>query len=49
VVDDSHIVFDQIFAGEEGSGRWCFVMMQQPVLLLPKFAVKSLHIFLQLL
>jgi hypothetical protein len=38
--DDSHVIFNQEFGD---------VMMQQPVLLLPKFGVKSSHIFMQLL
>jgi hypothetical protein len=37
VGDDSHVVFSQKFLGEKGSVRWCVVMMQQPVLLSPKF------------
>jgi hypothetical protein len=27
--------------------RWCVVMMQQPVILLPKFGAMSSHIFMQ--
>jgi hypothetical protein len=29
------------FPAEKGSVRWCIVVMQQPVLLSPKFGVKS--------
>jgi hypothetical protein len=47
VGDDSHIVVGQKFSGENGRMRWCTVMMQQPVLLSPKFEAKSLHIFMQ--
>jgi hypothetical protein len=46
--DDSHVVFGQKFPGEKGSKRRCVVVMQQPVLLLPKFWAKSSHIFKQL-
>jgi hypothetical protein len=45
--DDSHVVFGQKFPGEKGSEKRCVVMMQQPVLLSPKFRAKSLHIFMQ--
>jgi hypothetical protein len=48
VGDDSHVGFGKKFPGEKGSGRLCIVMMQQPVLLLPKFWVKSSHILMQL-
>jgi hypothetical protein len=44
VAEDSH-VFGQKFPAEES----CIVMMQQPVVLLPKFGAKSLHIFMQAL
>jgi hypothetical protein len=47
--DDSHVVFGKEFPGEKGSARWCIVVMQQPVLLSPKFVMKASHIFLQLL
>lgn len=30
---------------EQGSVRWCVVVMQQTVVLLPKFRVTCLHIF----
>jgi hypothetical protein len=33
--------------GEKGSVRQRVIVMQQPVLLSPKFGVKSLHIFTQ--
>jgi hypothetical protein len=46
VRDDSHVVFGQKFPGEKASARMCFVVMQQPVLLLPKFRAKSSYIFL---
>jgi hypothetical protein len=45
--DDSHVVFGQKFPDEKGSVQLCIVMMQQPVLLSPKFEVKPLHIFKQ--
>jgi hypothetical protein len=35
------LFFGQKFPGEKGSLRWRIVMMQQPVLLLPKFGAKS--------
>jgi hypothetical protein len=44
--DDSRVVFDKKFPGEKGSMRWCIVVMQQPVLLLPKFMAKPTHIFM---
>jgi hypothetical protein len=47
VGDDSHVVFRQKFPGEKGSVRRCIVVMQQPVVLSPKFGVKSSHIFTQ--
>jgi hypothetical protein len=37
----------QKFPGEKGSLIQCIVVMQQPILLLPKFGVKSSHIFIQ--
>jgi hypothetical protein len=40
VEDDSLVVSGQKFPDEKGSVRWCVVMMQQPVLLLPKFGAK---------
>jgi hypothetical protein len=33
--------------GEKGSVKRCVVVMQQPVLLSPKFGAKSSHIFMQ--
>jgi hypothetical protein len=45
--DDNHVAFGQKFPDEKGSVKWCVVMMQQPVLLLPKLGAKSLHIFKQ--
>jgi hypothetical protein len=45
--DDSHVVFGQKFPGEKGSVRRCVVVMQQSVLLSPKFGPKSWHIFTQ--
>jgi hypothetical protein len=36
------------FPGEKGSMRWCVIMMQQPDILMPKFGVKYLHIFVHL-
>jgi hypothetical protein len=47
MVGDSHVVFGQKFPGENGSVRWCVVIMQQPVLLSPKFEAKSSHILTQ--
>jgi hypothetical protein len=44
---DSHAFCYKKFHGEKGSVRWCVVMMQQPVPLLPKFCVKSSHISTQ--
>jgi hypothetical protein len=35
------------FPGKKGSVRQGFVMMQQPVLLLPKFWARASHIFMQ--
>jgi hypothetical protein len=37
--------FSQKFPGEKGSVRRCVVVMQQPVLLSPKFGSKFSHIF----
>jgi hypothetical protein len=37
--------FGQIFPGEKGSVKRSIVVMQQPVLLSPKFGAKSSHIF----
>jgi hypothetical protein len=37
VADDSHVVFGQKFSFEKGSVTRCIVVMQQPVLLSPKF------------
>jgi hypothetical protein len=45
---DSYVVFGQKFPGEERSVRQCVFMMPQPVLLSPKFMVKSSHNFMQL-
>jgi hypothetical protein len=47
VREDSHVIFGQNFPTERGSVRWCVVVMQQPVLLSPKFGAKSPHIFAQ--
>jgi hypothetical protein len=46
VGDDSHVVSGEKFPGERGSVRWRDVM-EQPVLLSPKFRVKSSHISTQ--
>jgi hypothetical protein len=35
------------FPDGKGIVKWCFVAMQRPILLSPKFGVKSLHIFTQ--
>jgi hypothetical protein len=40
---DRHIVSVQKFPGENGSVRWCIIIMQQPVVLSPKFMAKSSH------
>jgi hypothetical protein len=45
--DDGHVVFDQKFHDEKGSVRQYVVVMQEPVLLSPKFSEQSLHIFMQ--
>jgi hypothetical protein len=47
VGDDSHTLFRQKSPGGKGSVRRCVVVMQQPVLLSPKFGAKSSHIFTQ--
>jgi hypothetical protein len=47
VGDNSHVGFGQKFSDEKGSVRQSVVVMQQPVLLSPKFGVKSSHIFRQ--
>jgi hypothetical protein len=44
--DDSHVVFGTEFSSEKGSVRRCAVVMQQPVLLSPKFK-GSLRSFMQ--
>jgi hypothetical protein len=46
VGDESHVVFGQQFPGEKGNVRQCVIVMQQPVLLSPKFGEKSSHIFM---
>jgi hypothetical protein len=43
VGDNSHVVFGQKFPGEKGSVRWCIVVVQQPLVLSPKFRAKSAH------
>jgi hypothetical protein len=43
----SHIVFGKQFPGERGIVRRCGVVMQQRVLLSPKFGAKSSHISTQ--
>jgi hypothetical protein len=48
VGDDSHVAFGKKFPGEKVSERRCVVVMQQPVLLSPKFGSKSSHIFTRL-
>jgi hypothetical protein len=45
--DESHVVFGQMFPGEKESVRRCVAMLQQPILLLPKFWAKSSYIFTQ--
>jgi hypothetical protein len=47
VGDDSHDGFGQKFPGEKGNVRQCVVMIEQPVLLSPKFRMKSSHIFMK--
>jgi hypothetical protein len=46
--NDSRVIVGQKFPSEKESVRWCVVVMQQPVLLSPKFWAKSSHIFTQL-
>jgi hypothetical protein len=46
-VGDSHVVFGQTFPPEKGNVRLCAVLMQQPVILSPKFRAKSSCIFTQ--
>jgi hypothetical protein len=41
------IVFGQKCPGEKGSVKHSVILIQQPLLLLPKFGAKSLHIFMQ--
>jgi hypothetical protein len=44
--DKGHVVFGKKkIPTEKGHVRWCVVVMQQPVLLSPKFGAKSSHIF----
>jgi hypothetical protein len=46
--DDSRVVFGQKFlSGTKGNVKRRLVVMQQPVLLLPKFGTKFSHIFTQ--
>jgi hypothetical protein len=45
--DASHVVFCKKFPVEKRNARRCVVMIKQPVILSPKFGVKSLHIFMQ--
>jgi hypothetical protein len=45
VEDDIHVVFGQKFPGEIGIVRWCIVIRQQPILLLPKFGREVLTHF----
>jgi hypothetical protein len=45
--DYSHVVFGKKFPGEKGSVKRCVVVIQQQVLLSPKFGAKSSHIFTQ--
>jgi hypothetical protein len=47
VGNDSHVVFGYKFFDERESVRRCVIVMQQPVLLSPKFGAKSSHIFTQ--
>jgi hypothetical protein len=47
VGDDIHGVFCQRILGENGSVRWCVVVMQQPVLLPLRLRTKTSHIFTQ--
>jgi hypothetical protein len=44
VGDESHVAFSKKFC-EKGCVRGCAVVMQQPVLLLPKLGAKSSDIF----
>jgi hypothetical protein len=45
--DNSHAVFGQKLLTEKASMRWRIVMMQQPILWLPKLEENSSHIFMQ--
>jgi hypothetical protein len=47
VGEDSCVVFGKKFPGEKGSMRWFIVVMQQQVIMSPKFGAKSWHIFTQ--
>jgi hypothetical protein len=46
---DIHVVCGKKIPGEKGNVRQRIVMIQEQVLLLPKFRVVSSHIFTQLL
>jgi hypothetical protein len=48
VGDDSYVVFSQKFPGEKRSAKQCAVMIEQPVLLSPKFGGKFFNVFTQL-
>jgi hypothetical protein len=45
--DVCHVILRNKFSVEKGSMSWCFVMMQQAVLLSPKFGAKSWPVFMQ--
>jgi hypothetical protein len=47
VGDVSYVVFGEKFLREKGDVIWYVIVMQQPVLLPPKFKAKSGHIFKQ--
>jgi hypothetical protein len=47
VEDNSRLISGQKFPGKKGSVRRCVVVMQQPVILSPKFEAKFSHICIQ--
>jgi hypothetical protein len=46
---DGNVVFGEKFAGEKRNLRRCIAVMQQPIILSPKFGMKSSQIFMQLM
>jgi aerobic-type carbon monoxide dehydrogenase small subunit (CoxS/CutS family) len=47
VLDDSHVVFGKKVSSEKGSVSRCVVLVDEPVLLSPKFGTKSSRFFTQ--